>query len=162
MNPQEQNKVYPNPLDCPTYFSSPIEIIVRSVQDAYLERISLHEVADAYSTFSVRLLDHADELSRVDCALAALDLVRAQASIIITALRRDIRRAFIDPVPESSLPDPSFNSEDSMFEQQGPTDEELKDARDQTYVCHHSLHLVSNIFSLPALQQLFSGALLPV
>jgi hypothetical protein len=150
-----------DPMDCHVYLASPIQTIVNSVQDALSEHISLHDVADAYSTLSMRIQDNAYTISHVERALAALELIKARASIVTVALRRDVRRAFVDPLPDAFQPTSSFSSENSMFPQSQPiydlSEDEIKAARDQYYVCHHALQLLSDIFRFPVLQDLFSG-----
>jgi hypothetical protein len=141
------------------YFASPVQTLVDSVQDATSEHISLHDIADAYSTLSMRVQVHANAISRVDRALTALDLIKSQASVVVTALRRDIRRAFVDPVPGPHQSVVSFASDDWIVPRQAVLgDIELKLARDQSFVCHHSLQFLSDIFRFPALQESFSGA----
>lgn len=148
-----------DPMQSSVYFASPIQTLVDSVQDATSEHVSLHDIADAYSTLSTRVQVHANAISRVDRALAALDLLKSQASVVVTALRRDIRRAFVDPVPGVHQSVVSFASDDWIAPRQTVLgDIELKLARDQSFVCHHSLQFLSDVFRFPALQESFSGA----
>lgn len=156
--PDEADDVDTDPMQCAVYFASPVQTLVNSVQDAASEAISLHDIADAYSTLSLRIQVHAHAMSGVDRVLIALDLIKSQASIVATALRRDIRRAFIDPIPEPHQSAVSFASDDWIVPRTTVLgDVELKLARDQSFVCHHSLQFLSDVFRLPALRDAFPG-----
>lgn len=155
--PEEIPSSHLDPLSCAGFFASPIQTLVDSVEDIHGEHLSLHDIADAYATFSMRIQDNANELSRTEPVLVALELLKSQALIVATALRRDIRRALADPMP-GQPPETSMSDDWLLPSQQALDEQQVKCARDQALVCHQSLQFLSNVFRFSVLQQQFSGA----
>jgi hypothetical protein len=71
-------------------------------------------------------------------------------------LRRDIRRALTGPLSSPHQRSPS--SEGSSFSNDLEiTEDDIKNARDSSLVCHQSLRLLSDLLRFPALYSIFSS-----
>ncbi|KAI8994250.1 hypothetical protein BD414DRAFT_436949 [Trametes punicea] len=139
-----------HPLTHPTYFASPVNTLVASVDDALSEEIAVHDLLDAYSTFSLRITAVAALLSQ-EGDLPALQYIQENAAIIGRCIRRDIRRSLVGP--------PGVANSDALTSLQSSTsrisEEQLYAANSVYILCQHSLQLASNIFAFRALYQLF-------
>jgi hypothetical protein len=142
-----------NPLYRPQYLLGPIETIVCSRRALASGYLSLHDLAEAYRTLSMRIRDSSDHLSTVSDAFPALESLRDKGTDVVAALRRDISRAL-----RISAWQPSRNSSTPIAEIVGSelTTHNANRATDFSILCHYALRLLSEIFRLPALSSLFT------
>ena len=156
-----------DPLDDPRYLAAPIDILCGSITAPRL--FSPHDIAEAYCTLSTRArhgIATTKDVSRVDRVFAALEHVRAQASLVCAAVQRDIRLAFVDPFLEvqprdassamsRSLPPPDAPSGTSFVERKSTVHEE-KRGKDRSLVCIRALQFLSIVFHSGPFQRVFS------
>ena len=156
-----------DPLDDPRYLAAPVDVLCDSVKAPRL--FSPHDIAEAYCALSMKTrhgLTTTKDVSRVNRIFAALEHVKAQASIVCAAMQRDIRLAFVDPflevqprnvssVASGSLP-PSNTPSGASFVERKLTVHEEKRGRDRSLVCLHALQLLSIAFRVGSFQQIFS------
>jgi hypothetical protein len=156
-----------DPLDDPRYLAAPVDVLCDSVKAPRL--FSPHDIAEAYCALSMKTrhgITTTKDVSRVDRIFAALEHVKAQASIVCAAMQRDIRLAFVDPflevqprnissVASGSLP-PSNTPSGASFVERKLTVHEEKRGRDRSLVCLHALQLLSIVFRIGSFQQIFS------
>ena len=156
-----------NPLDDPRYLAAPVEILCESVKAPRF--FSSHDIAEAYCTLSTRArygIATTKDVSQVDRIFAALEHVKAQASIVCVAMQRDIRLAFVDPflevqprnrssVASGSMP-PSNTPSGVSFVDKKLTMHEEKRGRDRSLVCLRALQFISVVFHARQIQRVFS------
>ena len=100
--------------------------------------VSVHDLLDAYATFTNRVILHA-HLLQGETPPPAMTLLRTHKDDLVRALRRDVRRALIGPL------DLSFEGAKIVSEQ------------DASWLCHHALCALTTIFQFPAFHSVFSG-----
>ena len=158
-----------DPLDDPRYLAAPIDILCDSIEAPRL--FSPHDIAEVYCTLSTRArhgIATTKDVSRVDRVFAALEHVKAQASIVCAAMQRDIRLAFVDPFLEvqlwdassatsGSLPPSNMPSGASFMERRLTVHEERR-GKDRSLVCIRALQFLSIVFHTGPLQRIFSCA----
>ena len=158
-----------DPLDDPRYLAAPIDILCDSIKAPRL--FSPHDIAEAYCTLSTKArhgIATTKDVSAVDRIFAALEHVKAQASIVCAALQRDIRLAFVDPFLEvqprnvssatsGSLP-PSNTPSGASFVGRKLTVHEEKKGKDHSLVCIRALQFLSIVFHVGPFQRIFSCA----
>ena len=156
-----------NPLDDPRYFAVPIDILCDSVKAPRL--FSPHDIAEAYCALSAKArygMATTKDISRVDRIFAALEQIKAQASIVCAAMQRDIRLAFVDPFLEvqprngasgasGSMP-PSNTPSGASFVERKLTVHEEKRGKDRSLLCVHALRFLSVVFRVGPFQRIFS------
>ena len=159
-----------DPLDDPRYLAAPIDILCDSIRAP--RHFSPHDIAEAYCTLSTKArhgIATTKDVSRVDRVFAALEHVKAQASIVCAAMQRDIRLAFVDPFLEvqpqnassatsGSLP-PSNTPSGASFVERKLTMHEEKRGKDRSLVCIRALQFLSIVFHAGPFQRIFSCAL---
>ncbi|KAJ2992149.1 hypothetical protein NUW54_g8003 [Trametes sanguinea] len=140
-----------NLLNIPTYFRSPVNTLVASLQETPSEPdITSHDVLDAYSTFILRISTVARSLLHCNDA-RSLQCVRGSSTSLSRCIQRDIRLALADPLAVAK----SQTSATSSWLEAGLSDEQIYSARTTSAVCQSAFNLLSNIFSFPALYSLF-------
>jgi hypothetical protein len=142
-----------NPLYRSQYLLGPIETIVCSRRALASGYLSLHDLAEAYRTLSMRIRDSSDHLSTVSGAFPALESLRDKGADVVVALRRDISRALRISAWQSSGDSSAPIAETVGCE---PTTHNANRATDFSILCHYALRLLSEIFRLPALSSLFT------
>jgi len=156
-----------DPLDDPQYFAVPVDILCDSVKAPRL--FSPHDIAEAYcalSTKARRGIATTKNVSQVGRVFAALEHVRAQATIVCAALQRDIRLAFVDPflevqprnaasVASGSMP-PSNTPSGASFVERKLTMHEEKRGKDRSLVCIGALRFLEVVFHGGPFQRIFS------
>ena len=142
-----------NPLYRTQYLLGPIETIVCSRRALASGYLSLHDLAEAYRTLSMRIRDSSDHLSTVSGAFPALESLRDKGADVVAALRRDISRALRISALQSSDDSSAPTAETVGWEL---TTHNAKRATDFSILCHYALRLLSEIFRLPALSSLFT------
>src|SRR6266849_6087072 len=143
-----------NPLYSSQYILGPIETIVCSRRALAFGHLSLHDVAEAYRTLSMRIRDSSDHLSTVSDAFPALESLRDKGADVVAALRRDISRALRVSAWQSSDDSSAPTTETVGCELTSPHN--ANRATDFSILCHYALRLLSEIFRLPALSSLFT------
>ncbi|KAG6887992.1 hypothetical protein C0992_009972 [Termitomyces sp. T32_za158] len=118
-----------------SYLSSPLETIIGSLDDYDWEYITCHDVTEAYNVLSARIRAIAPLIVYAEDPVPALIPLEKQATSLARALKRDIRRASVNPShnPKPSALDESYLSEISM------TDHDIQYTIDLSTLCHHSL-----------------------
>ncbi|KAF9783539.1 hypothetical protein BJ322DRAFT_160279 [Thelephora terrestris] len=157
-----------DPLDDSRYLSAPVDILRDSVKAPRL--FSSHDIAEAYCTLSTRAhrgMATSKDVSQVNRIFAALEYVKAQASIVCAAMQRDIRLAFVDPFLEvqsrncSSLATgahpPSNTPTGASFVERKLTLHEEKRGRDRSLVCTRAVQFISVVFHAQPFQRIFSS-----
>jgi len=142
-----------NPLYRSQYLLGPIETIVCSRRALASGHLSLHDLAEAYRTLSMRIRDSSDHLSAVSDAFPALESLRDKGADVAAALRRDISRALRISAWQSSEDSSAPTAETVGCEL---TTHYANRATDFSILCHYALRLLSGIFRLPALSSLFT------
>jgi hypothetical protein len=142
-----------NPLYLSQYLLGPIETIVCSRRALASGYISLHDLAEAYRTLSMRIRDSSDHLSTVSGAFPALESLRDKGADVVASLRRDILRALRISARQSSDDSSAPTTETVGCEL---TTQNTTRAADFSILCHYALRLLSEIFRLPALSSLFT------
>jgi hypothetical protein len=149
VEPQAAQSAYTNPLEAADFLSSPLETILESIYDPGLDNISLHDLIEAYSTLSTRIRLQARFLLQ-DQPFAAIESLQEHSSSLTYALRRDLRRALLDP---------SSHSQQSQFTDISISSHEIQYARAIAALCLHALRFLSDVFVFKALYSVFSGML---
>ena len=137
-----------NPLYCSQYLLGPIETIVCSRRALASGYLSLHDLAEAYRTLSMRIRDSSDHLSTVSDAFPALESLRDKGADVVAALRRDVSRAVRTLAWQSSDDSSAVGCELATHNANRATNSSI--------LCHYALRLLSEIFRLPALSSLFT------
>ena len=154
-------------LDDPRYLTVPVDILCDSVKAPRL--FSTHDITEAYCVLLERArfgIATTRDVSRVGRVFAALEHVKAQASIVCAAMQRDIRFAFVDPflevqpragssVAPGSLA-PSNTPSGASFVERKLTVHEEKRGRDRSVLCLRALQFLSFVFHAWPFQQIFS------
>lgn len=156
-----------DPLDDPRYLAAEIDILCDSVKAPRL--FSAHDIAEAYCALSMKArygIATTKDISQVDRIFAALEHVKAQATIVCAAMQRDIRLAFVDPflevqprnvssVASGSLP-PSNTPSGASFVERKLTVHEEKRGKDRSLLCIRALQFLSVVFRAGPFQRIFS------
>ncbi|KAF7365033.1 GLOBIN domain-containing protein [Mycena venus] len=139
-----------NALACPAYFMSPAETLLESTGPNG-DDISLHDLIEAYNTFSLRIRAQIRAILNADPPPPALISLQECSHEIGEVLRRDLKR---------TRDEPSFQSRHTSFAQnsfQSELDEEeMRVARDLALLSHQVLRFLSDILSFPPLYSIFS------
>ncbi|KAI0349596.1 hypothetical protein OH77DRAFT_1499498 [Trametes cingulata] len=149
-----------SPLARPSYFKSPVNTLLASLGGSEVADVSVHDLIDAYSTFSLRIQAARYPLSREYASHPSLKYVKNNCVAIARCLQRDIRRALVDPLARdfssmapqtlASIPHPSFHI----------SEESASVAKNIAVLCQQALQLVSNICYFQALYSLFPESIL--
>jgi hypothetical protein len=139
-----------NPLYRSQYLLGPIETIVCSRRALASGYLSLHDVAEAYRTLSMRIRDSSDHLSTASDAFPALESLRDKGTDVVASLRRDILRALRISAWQSSDDSSAPTAETAGCELTA------HNTTDFPILRHYALRLLSEIFRLPALSSLFT------
>ncbi|KAH9841456.1 uncharacterized protein C8Q71DRAFT_700943 [Rhodofomes roseus] len=137
------------------YLKAPILTLLASLEDDERSIISLHDVMDAYYTFCGRVKRISDVLSRSPSNVAALRFVEQHSVSIVKCLRRDVRRALVEPLLPASQD--VFADYHVRFDKPRRRDEDMKIATDTVSICLTALRTVSYVLRVPALSQVFAA-----
>ncbi|KAH9891761.1 hypothetical protein C8Q73DRAFT_87371 [Cubamyces lactineus] len=153
-----------NLLKIPSYFSSPVDTLIASLDRNSNDGLTVHDLLDAYSTFSLRIQAVAAPLSQGasphEDDLLALRYIRDNASLLSRSIQRDLRRALFDPLPETSSVANLGTLANTSYPDLTVSDERIYAAKHTSMLCQHALQLVSNLFRLPVLYRLFPHPIL--
>ncbi|KAF9005428.1 hypothetical protein BDQ17DRAFT_1353043 [Cyathus striatus] len=131
------------PLDSRTFFSSPIETLLESLEDPQDEHVTLHDVIEAYAMLSTRIRVLAKTLLEVPVTpQPALETLQAHSRDLHKCLSRDIQRA-------TAIPLHQFQSDWTVVHTLSEIDlppECLQDSKDIANVCHHALQVIASVF----------------
>lgn len=143
-------------LDVETFFKSPILTLLESLEDVDADHISNHDVLEAYATLSNQIKITAHLLTVATQEYPALSFLSKYTDPVIRCLRRDVKRALVDPSPRSSTHSgPIPQSIDFVANESSAN--MRKQVTEHPEICHAALGIVSNIFKFAALSALFSG-----
>jgi hypothetical protein len=140
------------PMTSITYLKSPLETLLESMVDPESEHVSIHDLIEAYNILSIRIRSQIQVILEPDQTLPALDHLKKFSTELLQSLRRDIRRALVNP---SSNPRGSSLSENSLLSINQVSESEIKYARDLSLLCHHALCFLSLVFSIQAMYSIF-------
>ncbi|KAG5351604.1 hypothetical protein C0989_005611 [Termitomyces sp. Mn162] len=142
-----------HPSMCKSYFLSPLETILESLDDYDWEYISCHDITEAYNVLSMRIRAIAPSIVHIEQPSPALISLKEHAIPLAQALKRDIRRALSNPSHNLKLSTAceSWLSDISM------TDHDIQHTIDLSTLCHFSLRVLSDIFAFRVLYLLFPG-----
>jgi hypothetical protein len=143
-----------NPLYHSQYFLGPIETIVCSRRALVSGHLSLHDIAEAYRALSMRIRESSGHLSVVSDPFPALELLKDKGADVAAALRRDITLALRISAWRAS--NDSFAPTTTETVRWELTTINTNRATDFSILCHYALHLLSEIFRLPALSSVFA------
>ncbi|KZT73902.1 hypothetical protein DAEQUDRAFT_808069 [Daedalea quercina L-15889] len=160
MSPGLQAPSYgPNPSAETRFLRSPILTLLESLEDVEHDHISIHDLTDAYSTLCARFKAISDVLSRDSANVPALRFIEEHSVPIVECLRRDVRRALVDPV--MAAPQGAAALIDIARPLDWSTnldaDEDMKIAKDTAHLCQTVLRTLSYIFRLPTLSVVFTA-----
>ncbi|KZV82849.1 hypothetical protein EXIGLDRAFT_843382 [Exidia glandulosa HHB12029] len=167
---QLQREPTPEPLDIVNddhYLLSPVLTVANSAKDN--SSVSYADLREAYNLLAtrVRVKVHPDKVLASFPVFKPLHAHHAQLAL---AIARDLRRCFVDPLkspPSTSThtcdtpdvfgtPDiPMSSSPVREVKRRGMSDLEIRYARDLYSVCHGALRLLSNLFAIPQLCNIF-------
>lgn len=146
---------------------------------------NLRELVEAYSILAARLRASVDGKTDVDASWPLFQPLRKHRAAFVDAVVRDLGRALVDPAtvfPKAEaeqddiareweeerqkmavlLPSPQntpvkTTEGEKKKKKDGMTADQAKYARDLCTTCHSVLRLLALVFTLPALQNLFTG-----
>ncbi|KAG7088280.1 hypothetical protein E1B28_012293 [Marasmius oreades] len=142
--PQSSQSVENEPAD-ETIFRSPLITILASLDYSrpVSQRISCHDLVDAYSTITLGLKTNIVNDSSLDPNSLGLPM-KPQASEFVCAVRRDSKSVLYGP------------SSDEQTESVPVSENEVQTAWNTATLSNHALRLVSVIFGFPHLQSFFT------
>jgi hypothetical protein len=134
-----------NPLNHSDYFYCAYEPLIESLDSEGAQRLSVHDLIEAYSTFNNYIRDIASSLQELQGRPPALTKLRDDARYLLRAFRRDIQTTLINPFD-------GFKTN-----QTGSKAAVAQRVRDLALLCQICLATVSSIFAHPALYTVFCG-----
>jgi hypothetical protein len=163
-----------DPLVDLAYLEGPVARILTATEN-------LRELVESYSILAARLRASVDGKTDVDASWPLFQPLRKNRAAFVDAVVRDLGRALVDPAtvfpktePEEAfeweeedeerekmsvlLPSPQNTPQKTKTKKKdGMTADQVKYARDLCTTCHAVIRLLALIFTLPALQNLFTG-----
>lgn len=139
-----------------TFFKSPVLTLLESLEDLDADHVSMHDLLEAYAVLSNRIKITAHLLIEIDAEHPALNFLGQHSRSVAECLHRDVRRAFAEPLPQSSNQDAAIPTSFDLLPEEASLNLE-KQVVDMSAVCHAALVVVSNIFRFKALSALFPG-----
>ncbi|KAJ7784377.1 hypothetical protein B0H16DRAFT_1876842 [Mycena metata] len=139
-------------LALPAYFMSAAETLLESM-GPNADDISVHDLIEAYNTFSQRIRAQIRGILTAEVPLPALNSLAECCHQLGEVLRRDLKRTREEPFPQSRLTSVGLDSVQSIPELY---EEEIRISRDLALLSQQVLRLLSDIFSFPALHSIFS------
>lgn len=147
VSPQSSSSA--SPLASDRYLASPVVTILGSIDDPQSEIITLHDLAEAYSTLSRRIRLQAPTVTvttQIHPAFTSLTTHNASLSL---CLIRDISRCLLNPL--------SIFSQDSVPLNGLAREEFTERAQAYATLSHHALVFLSDVFSIVPLMNTFLG-----
>ena len=121
----------------------------------------LKDLIQAYNILAARIRTAFMGVAEVDPTVPLFDPLRSNRDLFTDAVVRDLGRAMVDPAlpkenrPEVSLPSPRPSP---SRKRHGMTEDEVRYARDLATTTHSVVKLITQLFAVPHLCQIFSGA----
>lgn len=128
------------------YLLSPLETLDESLNDSHEERIGLHDLTETYNLLATRIKEILLQSSEPDQAASPLTLLAERSHVLLSALRRDVKRVLINPRTTS----PKERS-------QGMDLDEVHYARDLALLGQQAIRLTSELFAFPQLNATMHG-----
>jgi|ERR1700722_929741 len=145
-------------MDSSDYLTSPINTLLESLDDS--NRISFHDLLDAYHTLATRIRRQIHVIASSDSPLLALTPLKFHSTNVLRAFRRDIRQVVLDPLSGTVPPTLFANESSSTLGCRIGQVEMTRHMKDRVSLCHHTLRVISLIFKFSALQTIFHCTLL--
>jgi hypothetical protein len=136
-------------LDSDKYLASPITTILGSIDDPQSEVITLHDIAEAYSTLSRRIRLQAQQATVTTQTHPAFKPFTIHNASLSICLIRDISRCLLNPL--------SIFSQDSVPLDGLAREEAMERAQAYATLSHHALVFLSDVFSIVAIMNTFLG-----
>ncbi|KAI0632232.1 hypothetical protein C8Q77DRAFT_1197483 [Trametes polyzona] len=149
----------PELLEHATYFRSPINVLIASLEADTSADHTLHDVLDAYATFSLRIKAVSSLLSQAK-DYVALRYLKSNVTSLARCIQRDLRRALREPFTSDSHTKGVGTASSTVFPTPGSSSAAVNTIRDIAAICHHALQLLSDIFHFPGLFSLFPQSVL--
>ncbi|KAK7048529.1 GLOBIN domain-containing protein [Favolaschia claudopus] len=143
---------FDDPLQCHAYFMSPAETLLESTSLEH-NAVSLHDLIEAYNTFSLRIKAQIRQILKAESTPPALALLEGCSSQLSEALRRDLKRAREEPLTHSPHITRIY---DSFHGAPPPDDDEIRISRDMALLGQQVLRFLSDIFCFPPLYSIFT------
>jgi len=140
--------------DDATYLQAPIATLSESTEDALFGHLSTHDLLEAYHILSTRIKTIATALSHDVRDIPAMHDIQQNSAVILSCVRRDIHRAFVNPFSEPSGCN-SLVSDSVSFPESEAIEGDLKHGREMSLISQYALRLLSSIYNLPWLSALF-------
>ena len=137
---------------------------------------SLCDLIQAYTSLMARLRNCVTGNTDADASWPLFQPLRKHRKAFVDAMVRDLKQVFVDPLeggpstiaidpllsspmrePPSTASLPSPCDSPKKVKKRGMSEEQVKRARDLCGVCHAVMRLLSVIFTLPSLYNLFDG-----
>lgn len=150
------------------YLDNPVARIV--APDA-----SLCDLIQAYTSLMARLRNCIAGNTDADASWPLFQPIRKNRKTFVEALVRDLQQVFVDPLegvsstsafdppssplrePPSTTSLPSPRDSPKKTKKRGMSEEQVKRARDLCGLCHAVMRLLSVVFTIPSLYNLFDG-----
>ncbi|KAJ6585180.1 hypothetical protein B0H19DRAFT_1059450 [Mycena capillaripes] len=132
---------------------SPAETLLEST-GPNADDISVHDLIEAYNTFSLRIRSQIRVILNAEVPHPALISLNEYSHQMSEALRRDLKRAREAPPSHSRRTSCAQNSLQSIPEMD---EEEIRVARDLALLSQQVLRFLSDIFTFPPLYSIFSA-----
>ena len=145
-------------VDSRTYFKSPIETLVGSMEELASHHISISDLLHAYNTFSSRVRLQIGVVLTSNTTWSALTPLQFHSAQVACALRRDIRRVLAQPsfVPNSASLRQLQPQAGSSSDTTGTNLHHSPITREVVELAHQALRFLSDIFRFPTLHTIFS------
>jgi hypothetical protein len=139
-----------------TYFKSPIETLVASIEDLASDHISVSDLLHAYNTLSARIRLQIAVVSVSNTTWEALTSLQLHSAPVVCALRRDIRRVLAESPCTTGLG--ALEPQDCLSSDTPRTDlHHTQKARMDLELAYHALRFLSDILRFPVLHTIFSS-----
>lgn len=133
-----------------TYFASPIQTLSESIKDPGQDRITTHDLVEAYNVLSTKIRSQIHEILNVDKPLPPLAIFKEQSPQIVECISRDLERLLPSPF-ESQHAGRSYYSDHSL------SGDELHIATNNAMLCHYALRFMTDIFTFRSLYSNFTS-----
>jgi hypothetical protein len=116
-------------------FLSPVDILSSSLDDSNKERITIHDLVDAYSVMASTLKTIILQNRNTEISFIDIGPIKSRLSLFVCAMRRDVKRVLYSPFNEGEI------STDGLSSRQ------IRCAKDLAILSHHALRVLSQLLS---------------
>ncbi|KAK7056996.1 hypothetical protein VNI00_002714 [Paramarasmius palmivorus] len=116
-------------------FLSPVDVLSSSLDDSNKERITIHDLVDAYSVMASALKTIILQNRNTETSFIDIGPIKSCLSLFVCAMRRDVKRVLYSPFNEDEI---STN---------GLTSRQIRCAKDLSILSHHALRVLSQLLS---------------